>query len=180
MIVWQLFTTFMVIGFVSFGGGYAMIPVIGAQVEKHHWMTPQAYLNATAVAGMSPGPIATNTAIFVGYQTAGLPGAIISAIGIILPSLILVILAAAFFYKVYKYKTVRAAFYGLRPIVTGVIFFGAIKFALASGMMAASDLYSSVMLWLIFAGSLYALLKLRTHPFYVIVISGLVGIAVFT
>lgn len=180
MQLWTLFYTFVTVGFVSFGGGYAMIPVIGAQVEKHGWMDTQAYLDVTAVAGMSPGPIATNTATFVGYQVAGLPGAVFSTLGIILPSLLLVILAASFFYKVYKHKTVRSAFYGLRPIVTGIIFYGAIQFAVGSGMITAKASYSSLVLWVVFAASLYALTRLRIHPFYVIVLSGLVGIAAFT
>ncbi len=68
MMLWELFRTFLTIGFVSFGGGYAMIPVIGAAVEKNQWMTGQEFIDVTAVAGMSPGPIATNTAIFVGIK----------------------------------------------------------------------------------------------------------------
>lgn len=178
--LWELFRTFLTIGFVSFGGGYAMIPVIGDQVEKHQWMTGQEFMDVTAVAGMSPGPIATNTAIFVGYKAAGLPGAIVSTLGMVLPSLIIVIVVATFFYKVYKHKNVKSAFYGLRAVITGLIFYGAIKFGLNSKMITLDITSYTVVVWIIFALSLFALLKLKTHPFYVIVLSGLVGMAVFS
>lgn len=178
--LWELFLTFLTIGFVAFGGGYAMIPVIGAQVEKHHWMSGQEYMDVTAVAGMSPGPIATNTSIFVGYRTAGLPGAAVSALGMALPSLLLVVAVATVFYKLYRHRIVKSAFYGLRPTVTGLIFYGAIKFGSSSGMITREFSFHTAAVWLIFGASLFALLKMKLHPFYVIVLSGLIGIALFT
>lgn len=178
--LWELFLTFFVIGFVAFGGGYAMIPVIGAQVDKHLWMTSQEYMDVTAVAGMSPGPIATNTSIFVGYKIGGLPGAIVSALGMILPSLIIVITVATIFYKLYKHHIVKSAFYGLRPTVTGLIFYGAIQFGLSSKMISWQITSYTILIWLIYAASLFALLKMKLHPFYVIILSGLVGVTVFS
>lgn len=167
------------IGFVSFGGGYAMIPVIKEEVVYHHgWMSPQVFTDVIAVAGMSPGPIATNTSIFVGYQVAGLPGAIISAIGMTLPSLIIILVVASFFYKVYKNKLVKSAFYGLRPIITGLIFYAAITFAVENGLVSSFSWHTFSLL-AIFAGSLFALIKLKTHPILVILVSGLVGIAFY-
>jgi len=97
MILVELFKTFFIIGFISFGGGYAMIPVIETEVTAHNWMTTQEFTDIIAIAGMSPGPIATNSAIFVGYQIAGFPGAVVSALGMVLPSLMIILIVAAFF-----------------------------------------------------------------------------------
>lgn len=91
MILFELFWMFLLIGFVSFGGGYAMIPIIEIEVIKKGWMTTQEFTDVIAVAGMSPGPIATNSAIFVGYQVEGITGAIAAGLGMVIPSLLLVI-----------------------------------------------------------------------------------------
>src|SRR4051812_515512 len=109
--LWSLFITFFVIGFVSFGGGYAIIPVIEHEALRHGWMTSQQLIDIIAIAGMSPGPIATNTAVFIGFQTAGLWGAVISAIAITLPSIMIVFLIAMFFYKINDMPMVQSAFY---------------------------------------------------------------------
>src|SRR5690625_7790716 len=86
---WSLFLSFLKIGFVSFGGGYAMIPVIDYEVQAHQCVTTQEFTDAVAIAGMSPGPIATNSAVFVGFKVGGMSRAHISAIAGSLPSLIL-------------------------------------------------------------------------------------------
>ena len=130
-----LFWTFLLIGAVSFGGGYAMIPVIEAEVSKHGWMTTQEFTDVIAVAGMSPGPIATNSAIFVGYHTASLPGAVAATIGMVLPSLAIILIIASFFFKFHQLPIVQSAFYGLRPIITGLIIYSAIHFALSNQLI---------------------------------------------
>lgn len=177
--LWQLFITFFMIGFVSFGGGYAMIPVIKEEVVyQHGWMSATAFTDVIAVAGMSPGPIATNTSVFVGYQVAGVPGAIVSALGMTLPSLIIILIVASFFYKVYNNRYVKSAFYGLRPIITGLIFYAAIMFAVENGLTRSVSWHTFSLL-AIFAGSLFALIRLKTHPVAVILLSGLIGMAVY-
>lgn len=179
MELWELFSTFFIIGLVSFGGGYAMIPVIENEVSQHGWMTIQQFTDVIAIAGMSPGPIATNSAILVGYSTAGITGAIISALGILLPSLLLVIGVATFFVKLHHYPIVKSIFYGLRPIVTSLIIYAAITFSLSNNLISLKVSWHSVSLILIFGISLFVLLRLRWHPVYVIVLSGLVGIALY-
>lgn len=179
MILWELFQTFLVIGFVSFGGGYAMMVPISHQVAAHGWMTSQEFADAFAVAGMSPGPIATNSAIFVGYRVAGIPGAVVSTLGMVLPSLILVLLIAAFFYRFHHNKWIQAAFYGLRAIITGLILYGAIRYGLENGILTMEITWTVWISVAIFAASLYALFMKRMHPFYVIALSGLVGMAVY-
>ncbi len=97
-----------------------------------------------------------------------------------MPSLIIVVAVATFFYKIYKHKVVKSAFYGLRAIVTGLIFYGAIKFGLSSNMVTFDLTWYTMIAWIIFVSSLFALLKLKTHPLYVIVLSGLFGAAIFS
>ncbi|MFC9598940.1 chromate transporter [Peribacillus butanolivorans] len=178
--LWELFSTFFIIGFVSFGGGYAMIPVIGSEVSQHGWMTTQQFTDVIAIAGMSPGPITINSAILVGYSTAGLAGSISSALGILLPAIILVIVIATFFNKLNHYQVVQSMFYGLRPIVTSLILFAAISFAISNHMIALNFSWHSISLLLVFGLSLFSLLKLRWHPAYVIILSGLVGVVLYS
>jgi chromate transporter len=178
MLLWDLFWTFLLIGFVSFGGGYAMIPVIEREVSNHGWMTTQEFTDVIAIAGMSPGPIATNSAIFVGYHTAELPGAIVSSLGMVTPSLLIILLIGTFFFRFNEHKWVKSAFYGLRPIITGLIIFAALRFALSNQLIGEIS-WHSISLLFIFGLSLLALIKWRIHPVFVIVVSGVFGIIFF-
>ncbi|WP_078549541.1 chromate transporter [Litchfieldia alkalitelluris] len=177
--LWDLFSTFFMIGFVSFGGGYAMIPLIQQEVvEKHGWMTVQSFTDVIAVAGMSPGPIATNSAIFIGYEQMGMAGAFMSALGMILPSLMIIITIGAIFYRIQKSLVVKSAFYGLRSIITGLIVYAAILFAKNNGLVSSFS-WHTLSLLVIFGLSLLALIRFRIHPVYVILLSGLVGVALY-
>jgi chromate transporter len=180
MILWELFHTFFLMGFVSFGGGYAMIPIIETAASDYGWMSAEQLTNMIAIAGMSPGPVAVNSAILVGYSAAGLRGASISAFAILLPSLILVVTVAAFYLKLHHNPIIEKMFYGLKPLVISLIIFAAIKFALANNLIPLDISFRSVSLVFIFGLSLYALLKLKWNPVYVIVLSGLVGVALYS
>ncbi|MEW9674196.1 chromate transporter [Ammoniphilus sp. 3BR4] len=178
-LLWQIFLSFLKIGPVTFGGGYAMIPVIETEVSRQGWMTTQQFTDVIAIAGMSPGPIATNSAVFVGYQTAGMAGAIVSALGMLLPSLMIILIVATFFYRANKNRVVQSAFYGLRPIIVGLIIYAAIKFAVSNGIIGELT-YHTLSLFLIFFIALFALMRLRAHPAKVIVLSGLIGVTLYT
>jgi chromate transporter len=167
------------IGFVSFGGGYAMIPLIQEEVVyRHEWMTGAQFSDVIAVAGMSPGPIATNSAIFIGYSQAGIIGAATATLGMILPSLIIILIVGTIFYKVKQNKLMKSAFYGLRAIITGLIIYAAILFAVSNDLVSSFS-WHTFSLITIFLVSLAALIFYRVHPVYVIAVSGLVGVALY-
>jgi chromate transporter len=118
----KLFTTFFKIGLFSFGGGFAMIPLIQREViERHKWIDDKDFLDMLVLAQSTPGPIAVNTAVFVGYKTRGVLGAIAATLGTILPSFIVILLLALFFAEVRENRYVDAAFRAMRPAVVALI-----------------------------------------------------------
>lgn len=121
--IWALFCTFFKIGGFTFGGGYAMIPLIQKEtVEKKKWITDEDILEIIAIAESTPGPIAINSATFVGYRTAGFFGAMAATLGVVLPSFV-VILAISFVLKEFQQiKAVQYAFQGIRAGVLALLF----------------------------------------------------------
>ena len=118
----KLFITFFKIGLFSFGGGFAMIPLIQREViEKNGWIDEKDFLDMLVLAQSTPGPIAVNTAVFVGYKTAGTLGAIAATLGTIFPSFIVILLLALFFAEVRENRYVDAAFRAMRPAVVALI-----------------------------------------------------------
>jgi chromate transporter len=108
----------------------------------------------------------------------GIMGAVISALGMVLPSLMIILTIGAIFYKIQKSLMVKSAFYGLRSIITGLIIYAAILFAMNNGLVSSIS-WHSLSLLLIFGLSLLALIRFRIHPVYVILLSGLVGVALY-
>ena len=118
----KLFTTFFKIGLFSFGGGFAMIPLIQSEViERHKWINSKDFVDMLVLAQSTPGPIAVNTAVFVGYKTAGVAGAVAATLGTVLPSFIVILLLALFFAEVRENRYVDAAFRAMRPAVVALI-----------------------------------------------------------
>ena len=118
----RLFTTFFKIGLFCFGGGFAMIPLIQREViERHKWIDKQDFLDMLVLAQSTPGPIAVNTAVFVGYKTAGTAGAIMATLGTVLPSCIVILSLALLFAEVRENRYVDAAFRAMRPAVVALI-----------------------------------------------------------
>lgn len=118
----KLFTTFFKIGLFSFGGGFAMIPLIQREViERHKWIDEKDFLDMLVLAQSTPGPIAVNTSVFVGYKVAGTVGAIVATLGTVLPSFMVILLLALFFAEVRENRYVDAAFRAMRPAVVALI-----------------------------------------------------------
>jgi len=177
-LLWELFITFLRIGAVSFGGGYAVIPLIHYEVESHGWLMNLEFQELVSLAGMAPGPIATNSATLIGYKTAGLAGAAMTTLGIILPSLIVVIMLSAIFYRLSRNKWVRSMFYGLRPVITALILYAAIRF----GFLDAHDTgftWGTLCTLGISAGCLIMMIRHKVHPIAVIAAAGAAGIILY-
>lgn len=111
----KIFLTFMKIGAFTFGGGYAMIPLIQKEtVENHKWVTDEDILDVVAIAESTPGPIAINAATFVGYQVAGFAGALAATLGVVLPSFAIILVISGLLQQFQNLKVVRYAFNGIR------------------------------------------------------------------
>lgn len=173
----KLFFVFFKIGLISFGGGYAMIPLIDRDVTKQGWVSPEQFIDIVAVAGMSPGAIAPNTAVLVGYNVAGVLGSIAATLGIILPSFILILILAVYLYRVQASPAVSSAFLGLRPVVTGLVFYAGVSFALRNGIIGGE--VADPLSWLILLVTLGLLLFTRIHPILLIVLSACTGMIAF-
>lgn len=121
--LWQLFATFFKIGAFTFGGGYAMIPLIQKEaVENHKWVTDDDILEIIAIAESTPGPIAINSATFVGYRTCGILGALCATLGVVLPSFCVILAISYVLDKFQQIKAVQYAFNGIRAGVLALLF----------------------------------------------------------
>ena len=121
MIFFELFYTFFLIGLFTFGGGYAMIPMIQEQVVGKGWISADALTDFIAISEVTPGPFALNISTFVGNTVAGPFGALCSTIGVILPSLIIIIVVAMIMKKFIANKYVQGGLNGVKPIVLALI-----------------------------------------------------------
>jgi len=121
--LWALFCTFFKIGAFTFGGGYAMIPLIQKEaVENHGWVTDDDILEIIAIAESTPGPIAINSATFVGYRTAGVLGSACATLGVVLPSFVVILLISNILDRFQEVETVQYAFNGIRAGVLALLF----------------------------------------------------------
>ena len=117
-----VFTTFLKIGAFTFGGGYAMIPLIQKEaVERRQWITDSDVLDVIAIAESTPGPIAINAATFVGYRVGGLPGALCATLGVVLPSFVIILAIARVLDAFSHLKVIQYAFFGVRAGVLALI-----------------------------------------------------------
>lgn len=121
-LLWQLFITFFKVGAFTFGGGYAMIPLIQKEVvEQKHWVHDQDILDIVAIAESTPGPIAINAATFVGYRMGGFVGAFFATFGMVLPSFLIIAAISTVLRQFEELKAVRYAFFGIRAGVLALL-----------------------------------------------------------
>lgn len=119
---WKMFVLFLKIGAFTFGGGYAMAAVLETEfVEKRGWLTSEEFLDMLAIAESTPGPIAVNSATFLGYRMAGVSGAALCTLGVCLPSFVAIYLISLFFEQFLALRIVAAAFRGIRVCVVYLI-----------------------------------------------------------
>jgi chromate transporter len=189
MILWQLFFTFLKVGAFAFGGGYAMLSLIGDSVLAYGWMTEEELLNFVGVETVVPGPIAVNMATYIGYEQAGLLGAIAATVGVVLPSFIIILIVAALVRNLLQYPPVKAFFAGMRPALGGLILSVAVTMALTVFLGIESVKTASISLdWRSFVilGAVVAipllwkrLKKKEFSSIWLVVISGILGALLF-
>ena len=176
MILVQLFVSFLQIGCLSFGGGYAAMPLIEQQVVLcHNWITAETFTDLVTISEMTPGPIAVNAATFVGTQMAGIPGAVCATLGCVLPSCLFVT-GLAFLYKQYRKLTVmQGILNGLRPAVVAMIAKAGVTILCAVFLKNGSISLRAVFY---FIGAVIALRKLKWNPILVMLSCGIAEILV--
>ena len=130
MIYLQLFFSFLKVGSFAFGGGYAMLSLIGEAVMSYGWMTQEDFLSFLGVETLIPGPIVINMATYVGYQQAGFLGALLTTIGVVLPSFVIILVVAAFIRNLLKYPPVKVFITSMRPALSGLLSAVAVTMAL--------------------------------------------------
>ncbi|MGO4936149.1 chromate transporter [Fundicoccus sp. Sow4_H7] len=179
MIYWQLFISFLKIGAFSFGGGYAAMPLIQAEVvETYHWMTMQEFTDLITISQMTPGPIAINSATFVGTQVAGVIGAVVATIGSVLPSAILVTLIA---YLYNRYKNILVLQYvlnALRPAVVAMIATAGVSILVTAfwGNEVMGIATTNILMVFIFMICLFLLMKTKMDPIVVMILAGVLNL----
>lgn len=175
MIYLQLFISYLKIGFFGFGGGYAMLSLIQNEVVvQNAWMTNAEFADIVAVSQMTPGPIAINSATYVGYTVAGFWGSVVATASVCLPALTLMILITRFFLRLRDNRYVKGLIAGMRPVVAGMIGAAVLLLLFPSDGGGFSDGWS----WALFAVALYASYR-KVNPILLILLSAVAGVAIY-
>ncbi len=178
MIYLQLLWSFIQIGLFSIGGGYAAMPLIQHQVvDLHGWLSMQEFSDIITISQMTPGPIAINSATFVGIQIAGIPGALVATFGCVLPSSIIVMTLAFIYYKYKGLDAIQSVLKGLRPAVVAMIASAALSLT-AMALCGGSEFTENIDITnaVILIAALIILRKWKLNPIIVMVLSGLAGL----
>ena len=180
MIFLELFWTFFTIGAFTFGGGYAMLPLIRESVAAKGWMTEEALVDFIAVSESTPGPFAVNMATYVGSQVGGIFGSVCATLGVVLPSFCIIQLLARCFAKFRQSRAVQGAMSGLKPAVVGLIGAAALSIGetvffpagISASVFTNAAIYVSLGIFLVSA----VLALKKVHPILVICRSAVLGI----
>lgn len=184
MIYLKLFWSFFQIGLFSFGGGYAAMPLVQNQiVDINKWLTMREFADVITISQMTPGPIAINSATFVGIRVGGILGAIVATIGCVLPSCIIVISLAYIYYKYRELSTVQGVLNGLRPAVIAMITSAGLSLVILAfwngqaGLLGVKNIdFISVGIFIL---SIFILRKWKVNPIVVMIGAGVVGVCIY-
>ena len=189
MIYLQLFLTFLEIGAVSFGGGYGMIALISEKVTSFGWLTAEELQNFIAVSEVTPGSLAVSVATFVGAEKGGFLGALVATVGVVLPSVIIIVLIASVIKNLLKYSGVQSFLSGIQPAVIGMIIATAVTMGLKT-LLSLSTFGNPVrpdvkgLLILAFLAAIHILTlkikKKRPSPIVMILISAGLGLIMYS
>ncbi|MBF0522852.1 MAG: chromate transporter [Candidatus Omnitrophica bacterium] len=172
MILWQLFVSFLRIGFLAFGGAYSFLPLIQKDaVEQYHWLTKPEFLEILGIVKVFPGAISIKYATYIGYKMAGIPGAVVANVGNLLAPVIL-ILSATFLYTKYKdLPPIKHAFEAIQVVVFALII--AVAFEAVS-LNQIANLRNVLLIIAAFGLYLYA----KIHPAFIIIGAGVLGVLI--
>lgn len=176
MLLFQLFLSFLMIGALSFGGGYAAVPLIQNQiVNLHGWMDIKEFSNLITISQMTPGPIAINSATFVGLKMDGIAGAAIATLGCVIPSCIIVTIIAHYYLKYKNLSIIKTMLNTLRPAVVALIATAGVSITLTAffgteGIMTLEHLHLPAVF--LFGLSIYLLKGRKQNPIMVMIIAG--------
>lgn len=184
MIFIHLFTEFFKIGAFSFGGGMPMLPLIFQSVSNFGLMSSQDFADLVALAQVTPGPIAVNAATFVGYNYAGIPGALVATTGVCLPAFVIMMLVMKFLDKFKSSRVIEGALSGIRPVTIGLI--GAAGAFVADSVLVKGEFFSqqlftgfagyiNIVPCTIFVATLVLAGKFKMSPILVCIIMGVTG-----
>lgn len=173
----QLFVSYLKIGFFGFGGGYAMLSLIHSEVvERNGWLTNGEFSDIVAISQMTPGPIAINSATYIGYEVAGVWGSIVATVAVCLPALTLMMLITRFFLKLHDNIYVKSVVAGMKPVVVGMIISAALLLIFPHS--AEGKNFIDGWSWVIFAAVLIASAR-KVNPILLIVLSGVAGVLIY-
>ena len=192
----QLFWTFFLIGMFTFGGGYAMLSLIQAEVVvKHAWLTESMFADIVAISQMTPGPIGINCATYVGYDVLtasgaghlmGIVGSLTATLAITLPSFIIVLLLVRFYNHVKGSPMFEGVMSVIRPAVVGLIGAAAIVLmfkvdwnGIAQSLQVVEENFPDWKSWCLFAAAFVASFKFKVNPILLIVLSGVMGLLLY-
>ena len=173
----QLVWSYLKIGFFGFGGGYAMLSLIHSEVVvRNEWLTNGEFSDIIAISQMTPGPIALNSATYIGYEVAGVLGSMVATTAVCIPALTLMILLTRFFLKLHNNCYVQSVVLAMRPVVVGMIMSAALLLVFPHSDDGRSfiDGWS----WLIFALALLGSAK-KINPILLILLSGIAGVIIY-
>ncbi len=164
----ELFVSFFKIGLFTFGGGYAMLPLIEKElVEKKKWITQEELLEMYVISQMTPGTIAINASTFIGNQKFGKVGGFIASLGIICPSLVIITLIYKLGDGSFNQPIVKSIFFGIRACIIALVLNSVLKVCRSS--------FHSIFNYFIFIGSFIFLLCFNVNPITLIVLGGILG-----
>lgn len=182
MIYLQLFLSFLQIGLFSFGGGYAAMPLIQGQVVTlHGWLSMSEFTDLITISQMTPGPIAVNSATFVGMKIAGIPGAVVATAGCILPSCIIVTILARLYLKYRNLDLMQGVLKSLRPAVVAMIASAGILILKNAFWGSGESMSLTGTEWsmvVIFGICVLLLRKTKMNPVWVMVLAGVIKVGI--
>ena len=168
MILVQLFVSFLKVGLFSFGGGYAMLPLIEHEtVDLHHWIDKASFVQIVSIAQITPGPIAINSATFVGYRVDGVVGSAVATVAVVLAPMMIVLLIARIADRFSESMAIQGALSGLKPALLALVAFSAVSIAQSA--------LASLPAILIAAAAFAVLLLTRIHPLVVLAAAAAIG-----